>query len=257
SGMGADEIFLGYGNHLLTLLSQYFDKSPRLLSNLILNILSNLKQGSGYFKGYKRFLKKLGKYYNYPNYKYGLYSIVGDFENSSKVINGSNEPSINIFKSYFENNSDPFLGVQKFELDNFLVKNLHYLDRMCMANSVEGRVPFMDHNLVEYVLKLPRNFKLGNLGKQKIILKSALEGKVPNKILYRRKAGFGMPLRSIFKKREKLAELIDFDFLTSFKFFNIDHIHNLIDKHIEGYEDNSAILYSIISFQSWYKVHIA
>lgn len=257
SGMGADEIFLGYGNHLLTLMSQYFDKTPGFINSVILNSLSGVKQGRGYFKGYKRFLKKIGKYYKYPGYRYGLYSIVGDFENSFKVMNTSNEPSINVFKSYFGDNPNPFQELQKFEIENFLVKNLHYLDRMCMANSVEGRVPFMDHRLVELAIKLPRKYKLSGLGKQKVVLKSSMEGKVPDEILYRRKAGFGMPLRSIFKNRENVLNLLDFDFLSSFGFFDIQHIKNLIDSHVTGLEDNSAILYSVISFQSWYKTHIA
>ncbi|MBX3008342.1 MAG: asparagine synthase (glutamine-hydrolyzing) [Melioribacteraceae bacterium] len=256
SGMGADEFFLGYGNHLLTLISNYFDKSPQFINDIILSTLKNVKQGRGYFKGYKRFLKKIGKYYSFPNYKYGLYSIVGDFENSYNVMNTPNQNAIKVFEEYFDNDNDPFTNMQKFELENFLVKNLHYLDRMCMANSVEGRVPFMDHRLVEFVISLPRNYKLSAMGKQKVVLKSAFEGKIPNDILYRRKAGFGMPLRSIFKKREKIAGLIDFDFLSSFHFFNTAHIKKLIDNHILGLEDNSAILYAIISFQSWYKTHL-
>jgi len=257
SGMGADEIFLGYGSHLLTLMSNYFDKSPKFINNLILNFLKDVKQGRGYFKGYKRFLKKIGKYYHYPNYKFGLYSIVGDFENSFKVLNISNESAINIFCQYFDNDNNPFKNLQKFELENFLVKNLHYLDRMCMANSVEGRVPFMDHRLVESVIRLPRKYKLSSFGKQKLILKSTFKGKIPNEILYRRKAGFGMPLRSIFKNENNIKQLIDFDFLSSFNYFDISHIQNLIYNHTKGLEDNSAIIYSIISFQSWYKTHLS
>lgn len=256
SGMGSDEIFLGYGSHLLTLISQYIDKAPYFIKDLLIKSLSKTKSGRGYYKGYKRFLKKMGKYYYFPYYKYGLYSIVGDFENSFKVMNCSNEPSINVFKSYFNAESDPFLCLQKYELDNFLVKNLNYFDRMCMANGVEGRVPFMDHRLVEFVLTLPRSFKLSNFGKQKVILKSAFEGKIPNFILHRRKAGFGMPLRSIFKNGEHVVKMIDYDFLSSFHYFNLEHINKLIDNHTKGLEDNSTILYSIISFQSWYKTHI-
>lgn len=256
SGMGADEFFLGYGNHLLTLISSYFDKSPKLFNNIILNILNDVKQGTGYFKGYKRILKKIGKYYNFPNYKYGLYSIVGDFENSFKVLKYSNESAINIFNQYFDNDKDPFNNLQKFEIENFLVKNLHYLDRMCMANSVEGRVPFMDHRIVEFVLKLPLNYKLSNTGLQKKVLKKSFEGKLPKDILYRRKAGFGMPLRSIFKSEEKIHELLDFEFLSSFQYFDLDHIRRIIANHLNGAEDNSAIIYSLISYQSWYKIHI-
>jgi asparagine synthase (glutamine-hydrolysing) len=68
------------------------------------------------------------------------------------------------------------------------------VDKMTMATSVEARVPFLDHHLVEYAMGVPRALKVeGRSGKH--VLKRALEGVLPRDLLYRRKRGFGAPVR--------------------------------------------------------------
>lgn len=71
---------------------------------------------------------------------------------------------------------------------------LYRADRMGMANSIEIRVPFLDHRLVEFAMQMPQHLKYRN-GETKYILKKALEGIVPDKFLYRKKQGFCVPLR--------------------------------------------------------------
>ena len=71
-------------------------------------------------------------------------------------------------------------------------------DKITMATSVEARVPFLDHHLVEYALGLPRSLKVeGTSGKH--ILKQALEDILPHDLLYNRKRGFGAPVREWFR----------------------------------------------------------
>src|SRR5881275_3612351 len=72
------------------------------------------------------------------------------------------------------------------------------VDKITMATSVEARVPFLDHHLVEYALGVPRELKVeGRSGKH--ILKRALEEILPRDVLYRRKRGFGAPVASWFR----------------------------------------------------------
>jgi asparagine synthase (glutamine-hydrolysing) len=250
SGMGADEILLGYGGHLLVLISQYLDRFPAPLRRSIARQMSTLQAGRGFGKGKKRFLVKLGRYYSEPSYKYGLYSIVGDYERSRSVVRGGKEP-LEYIAPYFENGEDPFSSLTRFEMNNFLVKNLHYLDRLCMANSVEGRVPFMDHRLVEFALSLPVEYRLSSMGNSKRVLKDAMKGLLPDYILNRRKAGFGMPLRSIFSKRDTLQRLLNIDYLGGMQNFDVDQILRLTDEHISGANDNSSILYALVSYRLW------
>ncbi len=252
SGMGADELFLGYAGHQLSLLSMYLDNSPIMFSKFITNLFTNFHVGRGYFKPYKRFLKKLGKYYNYGNLRYGILNIVGDYENSKSIYINNPESSSNYIKNYFSNNDNVFDSINKFELDNFLIKNLHYMDRMCMANSVEGRVPFLDYRIVEFAFSLPRSYKLSGIGNSKKILKDTMKPYLPGYIINRRKAGFGMPLRSIFSDPNNIYKFIDLDFFSQYKGFSVLAINKIINNHLKESEDNSVLIYSLLSFQEWY-----
>ena len=127
---------------------------------------------------------------------------------------------------------------------------------MSMANSVENRVPFLDHRIVEFAHSIKRSYKLGNTGKTKQILKDAFAAYVPSSITQRRKAGFGMPLRSLLSEREHLSTLLDIDFFNNFEEFSVEGIQITIDQHIQGVKDNSALIYALITFQEWYKMYI-
>lgn len=254
SGMGADELFFGYAGHQMTLIDSWLAKMP--FSNALANGFHSLDQGNGKFKAFRRYLHKLGKYYNYPNYKYGIYTLVGDFENSLAVFNGNSEKTTQFLSNYFPKGANPFDCFNTFEYDNFLQKNVAYLDRMTMANGVEGRVPFLDYRIIEFAHAIPTNFKMSNIGKTKIILKDAFKNDLPNYVTNRRKAGFGMPLRSIFSDEQKINELLDKDLLMSIDGFSVENINKIIQNHLSGKEDNSALIYALISFQEWYKMYI-
>jgi asparagine synthase (glutamine-hydrolysing) len=253
SGMGADELFFGYAGHQLVLLDQYLSKIP--FHQAIAGFFKKLHVGKGKFKAFKRYLVKLGKYHQNP-LKYGFYNIVGDYQNALFILNKNDESSLHIFKQYFTAGKSPFIALHEFEKDNFLQKNLNYLDRMSMANHVENRVPFLDHRIAEFAWQLPRNYKLTNTLKTKYILKQAFANELPSGIINRRKAGFGMPLRSIFSDEQKINELIDWNWINETKLFNQNNLQIIIQNHINGVEDNSALIYAVISLQEWYKTWI-
>ena len=236
--MGADELFYGYAGHQISLLSAYLNHFPSGLSRSMAKLFASLNAGRGHFKPYKRFLQKLGKYQGQGSLNYGFLNIVGDYQNSLSVLTKSNGSAMDIFKTYFENCENTFDAITQFEFNNFLVKNLHYFDRMCMANSVEGRVPFLDYRLVEFAFSLPCTYKLSTFGKSKKILKDTFKPHIPDYIMSRRKAGFGMPLRSIFSDPDKVDGLLDFDFIQDLGYFSKRNIDRLIKTHQDVVEDN-------------------
>jgi asparagine synthase (glutamine-hydrolysing) len=255
SGMGADELFLGYAGHLLTLLSEnVISQFPHGISSGLYKQAAKVNQGKGRFLAYRRYIHKIGKYGNYPNYKLGILNLVGDFENSSSVYPVNRDKLENMLSNYFPENEDVFDSLTRFEIENVLVKNLNYTDRTAMANSVECRVPFLDKAIVEFAFSIKRNYKLSNTATSKRILKDAFALQLPEYIIKRRKAGFGMPLRSIFSSHEKVNQLLDKSFFSNFNHFSIPNIENIIMNHISGKEDNSSIIYALISFQEWYKM---
>ena len=255
SGMGADELFLGYAGHMLTLLSEnVMSKVPFGLSSGLYKQAAKVNQGKGKFLAYRRYIHKIGKYGNYPNYKFGILNLVGDFENSCSVYAGNRDKLEHMLSNYFPENEDVFDSLTRFEIENVLVKNLSYTDRTAMANSVECRVPFLDKHIVEFAYSIKRSYKLSNTGTSKRILKDAFKNELPAYIINRRKAGFGMPLRSIFSTDAKVNQLLDKSFFSNFNQFSIPNIEKIISNHISGKEDNSSIIYALISFQEWYKL---
>jgi asparagine synthase (glutamine-hydrolysing) len=101
------------------------------------------------------------------------------------------------------------------------------LDRMTMAASVEGRVPFLDHHLVEFAFSLNNKLKLKS-GIEKAILKQAYEGQLPKHIIYRKKDGFTIPLKQVFSgKLFNKAKDIIFEFNQIEKVFTESYLEQI------------------------------
>jgi asparagine synthase (glutamine-hydrolysing) len=120
-----------------------------------------------------------------------------------------------------------------------------------MANSVEVRVPYLDHRIVNLAYSLPRSYKLGTWGRSKRVLRTAFVDVIPDHIQRRRKAGFAMPIRSLFASRERIDSLLNVGLLVEAAGINATAVNELIDRHIAGLEENSSIIYALISLQQW------
>ncbi|MCX6274290.1 MAG: asparagine synthase (glutamine-hydrolyzing) [Bacteroidetes bacterium] len=256
SGMGADEIFLGYPGHQISMISMMMDHLPKIFAKGMNGIFASLSQGKGAFKAYRRYLYKLGSYYKYKNLRYGYFNIVGNVEDALDLYSDDSGSTQKLFGSYFQNDESVFDNIAKFEFDNFLVKNLHYIDRMSMINSVESRVPFLDKELIEFAYSLPLKYKLPSPAKTKFILKDSFRNQLPDYVTHRRKAGFGMPLRSIFSDPANVYRLLDKNFFSSFSYFKVENIERCVSNHTSGKVDNSALIYALISYQEWYRMYI-
>lgn len=133
------------------------------------------------------------------------------------------------------------------------------VDRASMANSLEVRVPMLDHHFLEWATALPANLKLrGQEGKY--ILKKSLERYVPNDVLYRQKMGFSVPLAEWFRGplRAQLDNVLSSRPLADTGFFDNRHIGEMIKTHHSGRRDHSAALWSLVMFESFLRqVHTA
>ncbi|HEX7077306.1 MAG TPA: XrtA/PEP-CTERM system amidotransferase [Candidatus Eisenbacteria bacterium] len=147
---------------------------------------------------------------------------------------------------------DPLSLVQYLDLKTYLVGDiLTKVDRASMAHSLEVRVPFLDHTLVEWLSNLPTSLKLrGREGK--FFLKRALEPHVPRDLLYRPKMGFSIPLAAWFRGplRSRVREEILEGPLGDLGIVDRDYARSLIDRHQSGVGDHSAALWSLLMFAS-------
>jgi asparagine synthase (glutamine-hydrolysing) len=128
------------------------------------------------------------------------------------------------------------------------------VDKITMATSVEARVPFLDHHLVEYAMSLPRALKVqGVSGKH--ILKRALEGILPSDLLYEKKRGFGAPVREWF--RESLGTWFDDHLMNSTMrrrgLLNYDFIGRMLTEHRNRTHDWGFHLWTLLNLSLWYE----
>jgi asparagine synthase (glutamine-hydrolysing) len=128
------------------------------------------------------------------------------------------------------------------------------VDKLTMATSVEARVPFLDHHLIEYAMGLPRELKVkGKTGKH--ILKRALESILPRDLLYQPKRGFGAPVREWFRgpRGEELIERLMNSPIRARNYFDYDYVARLVDEHRREQHDWGFQLWALLNLSLWYE----
>jgi asparagine synthase (glutamine-hydrolysing) len=125
-------------------------------------------------------------------------------------------------------------------------------DRMGMANSIEGRYPFLDYRVIEFCNTLPSEFKLKGLN-EKYFLKRLLQNKIPDKILKRQKQPYRAPIKNVFLSKDTngyVKEMLSEEYFNKTGIFNYNSISGLISK-IEktgvSSEVDNMVLSTIIS----------
>lgn len=132
------------------------------------------------------------------------------------------------------------------------------VDKVSMATSIEARVPFLDHRMVEFGFRLPRRIKLGPNDVPKYILKKAAEGILPNEHIYRPKMGFAAPvsewlrneLRTFTQDRLFTSELLK-------SHTNMEYVRQLFTEHTTGVRNNGQILWSLLNLVLWEEQYLA
>lgn len=127
------------------------------------------------------------------------------------------------------------------------------VDKITMATSVEARVPFLDRKLIEFAMTIPRELKYHN-GQTKYILKRALRGVVPDRVLNRRKQGFAAPINEWMIDR--LGKFVESALLGSRlrrrELFDYDFIKRLLAEQRSGRDDHSFFLWNLLNLSLWY-----
>jgi asparagine synthase (glutamine-hydrolysing) len=126
------------------------------------------------------------------------------------------------------------------------------LDRASMAVSLESRVPFLDHRVVEFAATLPLRMKIRD-GEGKWILRRLVESHVPRHLLERRKSGFGVPLERWLRGelREWAEDLLSEDTLTRGGYLRSDVVRARWAEHLSGRNNWQHQLWNVLSFQAW------
>ena len=138
------------------------------------------------------------------------------------------------------------------DLKTYLHELLMKQDQMSMAASIESRVPFLDHKLVEFSTALPDRLKMRGWT-TKWVLREAMKGLLPESILKRRKMGFPVPLGRWFRDafRPLLDEFVVGERTVARGLFQPDFLHRLVQEHAAGTADHTERLWALLNFEMW------
>jgi len=150
---------------------------------------------------------------------------------------------------------DPLHQVLMLDMRLYLENDiLVKLDRASMMASLEGRVPLLNNDFVAYATGLPLNMKLRGL-RSKFLLKRALRGILPERILNRPKKGFGIPVAEWFRGplREQMLSVLSPERIAREGFFDSGAVSSLISDHLAGRRDNRKQLWTLFAFEMWHE----
>ena len=149
-------------------------------------------------------------------------------------------------------NSDDFLYLDQL---NYLPDDILYkTDRMSMAHSLEVRPPFLDHRIVEFAARLPRNFKIRG-SKLKWILRELMRDKLPESVLTRSKQGFDIPTHHWFRTILKplLLDTLNRESVEATGIFNWPGVHRVISDHLDRKANYGYHLWGLLMLFLWRK----
>lgn len=271
NGDGGDESFAGYQRYRGVKLAQSFKCAPKSLLKAGYNISRFLnknfasRHASGYLDYSQRYFKALMKGLGTEDAYLSWISYFSDEDKQNLYSKGVKASLKDKEKDFYIHDlieeSDGFDIVEKImsaDIKSYLPEDLLVkVDIATMANSLEGRSPFLDHILMEFAASLPLEYKL-NAFDSKHILKEAFKEDIPISFLNRRKKGFGIPVGRWFS-----GELKGFvqDLLmgkTSLKrdLFYKDYIRRILDEHQNGIEDHTNKIWALLSFEMWHRIFI-
>jgi asparagine synthase (glutamine-hydrolysing) len=132
------------------------------------------------------------------------------------------------------------------------------LDRASMMASLEGRVPLLNNDFVEYATRLPLTMKLRGL-RSKFLLKRALRGVLPDSILNRPKKGFGIPVADWFRGplKEQMLSVLSPERIARKGFFDGPAVAALVGDHLTGRRDNRKQLWTLFVFELWHDGYVS
>lgn len=253
TGEGADEIFAGYPRYWLLKLHSMLSTPFRKL------LQPSLKCFPGHYAN------QLSKFLTFSAKDALLYNASfvhpGDVEKVfEKDLLSASFPYRNSWINGFDSNTPAVQQALNLDIQTYLVSILHRMDKMSMAARVEARVPFLDHELVEFAMSLPISWKLDFFaGKTKAILKALALKRLPREIVFRKKSGFGLPLGDWFRDNNSLGRYLNI--LTDDLFFergvvNPEMVTSMIQEHQSGKKDYADILWELLNFELWCRIFI-
>ena len=270
SGLGGDESFAGYERYLGLRLRSIYDMIPSILrQGLIPGLIGNLPERSdGHYtvNHMKRFVRSGTlsydlNYFGYlsilaPQIGASLFSNPGGFKKNQDLCRDlilGYFNSSNVSESSNSLNRALYCDFKTYLPDDILAVT----DRMSMHNSLEVRVPFLDHKLVEFCATIPPEMKM-KWFRKKYLLKKAVKPLLPREVINHRKQGFVGPMTRWlqYDLRAYALEMLCERNLGKHDLLNYSMVNRILNEHFSGKEIHDTLIWAFLVFQKWYDIYI-
>jgi asparagine synthase (glutamine-hydrolysing) len=269
SGMGGDEVFAGYPRQMAMKIASAFDPVPNLLRRPLMKTVAGALPGglpgrlTAPLRNAKKFARSAALDFEDRYLGYGTY-----FSNQMKrrlycddwrALTSEYDPYA-AHRAYFARVADaaPLNQLLYVDLKTFLpCLNLLTTDKTSMAANLEVRVPFLNREMIEMSARIPPRLKLRGL-KRKYVLKRALESVLPADVVWRKKAGFGAPIRSWLRGalRPMIGDLLSEETVKRRGIFRTKEVKRVVDANISGREDYNLQIFQLLGLELWHQTFI-
>ncbi len=263
NGDGGDENFAGYGRYSVLKFSVLYDIVGPLHALIVLPItkLAASVFRTTFFDRVYRFAKSLSQSYAYRYVNYLAYfsgEMKAELYTPAFKEKTAALDSYRIVADRFKEASSKNKTEQAVYADfmTYLPGDLMTkVDIASMAVSLEGRSPFLDHELLELTAKIPFSLKLKGWNDKKYILKEALRGIVPDEVMFRPKMGFGIPIHKWFRGelKEYARETLLSDKALSRNLFRREALEKLLAEHCATQVDYGYHIWALITLELWFQ----
>jgi asparagine synthase (glutamine-hydrolysing) len=269
SGMGGDEVFAGYPRQLAMKLAGAFDPVPQMLRRPVMKALAQALPGgmpgklTAPLRNAKKFARSAALDFENRYLGYGTY-FTDDAKTNlySEEMRGatSNLDAYSAHRRYFARvkQAAPLNQLLYVDLKTFLpCLNLMTTDKTSMAANLEVRVPFLNQEMLELTARMPPDLKLRGL-KRKYILKRAAEKLLSRDVVWRKKAGFGAPIRSWLRGalRPMVDDLLSEETVKRRGLFRPEEVRRVIEANLSGREDYNLQVFQLLTFELWQRAFI-
>ena len=264
SGVGGDEVFAGYPRQLAMKMASALDPIPQMIRRPLFKAIGGMLPGGlpGKFtaplRNAKKFAKSAGLDFEDRYLGFGTYFTAEAKQALYSDELGAASSTFDAYKhhrQYFDNvkNADPLNRLLYVDFKTFLpCLNLAYTDKTSMAANLEVRVPFLNVEMLDLTSKMPADLKLRGL-KRKFILKRAAEKLLPHDVAWRKKAGFGAPIRAWLRGplRPMVEDLLSETKIKARGLFDPKEVRRIIDSNLTGRQDLNLQLFQLLTLELW------
>lgn len=257
SGLGGDELFGGYERYVGLQMGEWYRRIPKPVRAVLSAMAGSLASGDGTSHRVDR-LKRFIAAGEMP-LRERYYSFISAFANGTDILHpdflqrlGNEVCRYNQIVQGLKV-PEPLDLALGSDLNLYLPDDLLTLsDRISMAHSLEVRVPFVDHKLIEWAARLPSRYKVRGFQK-KVLFKKAIRDLLPAGHFTIPKQGFSIPLAYWLRGSLKpmLMDLLESRYMKESPWFDWANVQRLVNEHLSGQQNHEVRLWAIICFQAW------